>query len=1056
MARAGQAEIAAFVGAQPPHLLEPEELTTYTGTYAFAFPWATSEDEAEYPDRVCLDRLPWSRSARGSESSDWLGVYLLTPNYRTISCALRPYPRSLDAVADLLMRFAPGVPSRLFDLVVPLRPQRSDGFGFFIRFPSILRYIGTTGFAAIAFDLTRVGGKYFAAVLPRELGCHELLQYVMPLTSDDDAPLAIFVGCRANPWPEHAWVHLQDGDVVTVTRGHHAGPARIRVEELFQEDARWGPLHHALAVESPFAVCVLFQGLRYSIQPHFHFGVNIVQHILSCFRVDPTRTVTCAFPIVDADVQGDRCSTAIFVAEDPRFEAAGHGRLEPIFVLIDPRPLGQKHFCLQLEEPVAFPASELGSLTSLPDTGESGSVSSPPPGATGAIGPARDSDGNSAHIDVTIPEGHSWNTGVDDRGVTMPIDEPIMPAAGPSDALFAAISSPRTAVANEGFSAADDSTTSMHTAASEISGTRPATVVPDADAVIDVATTSPVGDFPDLTSGAMPGSASLIVLVYMPEFSPDLITLTVSFPTSVALFVSRLQDARSSELVVSFPDLFPVAALGHSSGRPSGSSLREWRVTEIQILARTGLPCPRSLLSAERLRFLLLMVRSGPDFAWALMQHFEAFLEGLRSASAWLLEAVQGCSALGHIETSWSQWEQLMVSAPGRFKGLIKRAELWHIESCKTRAACATFGRTVWPPAPPRAGPDLSACTQDSGHEICPELDDALRSATITTDQQIFDLVEAHVAPLPVLRRTLEEWQACLTDDELIAACADVLLVLWPEHLCDKVAGKADVPAAEPLDSSEFCPAIVPPQPVRPFAPRPVFWSGHIACSWISRWGLGLCPPAELPVFDSFPEPLPSASGFCVHFPPPPSPCSSFFQPGAGPVHLLRANRHWIERVTDLSGKLVQRALAGVPVHLAFPVNADAISPFSEWYYRKIGLGFATPKEAISGNFVDKKCPFTGNVSIRGAILKGMCISTKMKRTIIIRRNYLHYIKKFNRFEKRHSNLAVHCSPAFEPKEGDIITAGQCRPLAKTVRFNVIKVDKNQIFGSARKQFALF
>ena len=25
--------------------------------------------------------------------------------------------------------------------------------------------------------------------------------------------------------------------------------------------------------------------------------------------------------------------------------------------------------------------------------------------------------------------------------------------------------------------------------------------------------------------------------------------------------------------------------------------------------------------------------------------------------------------------------------------------------------------------------------------------------------------------------------------------------------------------------------------------------------------------------------------------------------------------------------------------------------------------------------------------------------------------------RKFNRFEKRHSNMAVHCSPAFEPKE---------------------------------------
>merc|ERR1712061_266275 len=125
-------------------------------------------------------------------------------------------------------------------------------------------------------------------------------------------------------------------------------------------------------------------------------------------------------------------------------------------------------------------------------------------------------------------------------------------------------------------------------------------------------------------------------------------------------------------------------------------------------------------------------------------------------------------------------------------------------------------------------------------------------------------------------------------------------------------------------------------------------------------------------------------------------------------------------------------------------------------YWRNVGLGFTTPKEAKDGKYVDKKCPFTGNVSIRGKLLKGMAISTKMKRTIIIRRGYLHYIKKYHRFEKRHKNVAVHCSPCFDPKEGDIVTAGQCRPLAKTVRFNVLKVEKNQIFGSARKQFMLF
>merc|ERR1711937_187051 len=126
-------------------------------------------------------------------------------------------------------------------------------------------------------------------------------------------------------------------------------------------------------------------------------------------------------------------------------------------------------------------------------------------------------------------------------------------------------------------------------------------------------------------------------------------------------------------------------------------------------------------------------------------------------------------------------------------------------------------------------------------------------------------------------------------------------------------------------------------------------------------------------------------------------------------------------------------------------------------YYKNVGLGYKTPKEAIEGTYVDKKCPFTSSVNIRGRILKGMCISAnKMKNTIVVRRDYLHYVKKYNRFEKRHRNIPAHCSPCFRVKEGDIITIGQCRPLSKTVKFNVLKVRKNEIFGSVKKQFMLF
>ena len=84
----------------------------------------------------------------------------------------------------------------------------------------------------------------------------------------------------------------------------------------------------------------------------------------------------------------------------------------------------------------------------------------------------------------------------------------------------------------------------------------------------------------------------------------------------------------------------------------------------------------------------------------------------------------------------------------------------------------------------------------------------------------------------------------------------------------------------------------------------------------------------------------------------------------------------------------------------------------------------------------DKKCPFTGLVSIRGRILTGTVVSTKMHRTLIIRREYLHYIPKYARYEKRHKNLAAHVSPAFRVEEGDQVTVGQCRPLSKTVGFH--------------------
>merc|ERR1712079_959318 len=120
------------------------------------------------------------------------------------------------------------------------------------------------------------------------------------------------------------------------------------------------------------------------------------------------------------------------------------------------------------------------------------------------------------------------------------------------------------------------------------------------------------------------------------------------------------------------------------------------------------------------------------------------------------------------------------------------------------------------------------------------------------------------------------------------------------------------------------------------------------------------------------------------------------------------------------------------------------------------GLGFKAPAEARVGNYIDKKCPFTGKVSIRGRILTGVVAKLKMNRTAVIRRDYLHYVKKYNRFEKRHKTISVHCSPAFRLKQGDVVTVGQCRPISKTVRFNVLRKEVQRVEGNVKKAFVLF
>lgn len=102
---------------------------------------------------------------------------------------------------------------------------------------------------------------------------------------------------------------------------------------------------------------------------------------------------------------------------------------------------------------------------------------------------------------------------------------------------------------------------------------------------------------------------------------------------------------------------------------------------------------------------------------------------------------------------------------------------------------------------------------------------------------------------------------------------------------------------------------------------------------------------------------------------------------------------------------------------------------------RNIGIVLEVPKQKCS----DTKCPFHGNLSVRGRQFTGTVTSTKMRKTAVIEFERLYFLKKYERYEKRRTKLKVHNPECINAKEGDVVNLIECRPLSKTKNFVIIK-----------------
>jgi small subunit ribosomal protein S17 len=102
---------------------------------------------------------------------------------------------------------------------------------------------------------------------------------------------------------------------------------------------------------------------------------------------------------------------------------------------------------------------------------------------------------------------------------------------------------------------------------------------------------------------------------------------------------------------------------------------------------------------------------------------------------------------------------------------------------------------------------------------------------------------------------------------------------------------------------------------------------------------------------------------------------------------------------------------------------------------RNIGVEVVLPKEVCS----DPHCPFHGRLSVRGQVITGVVVSSKMDKTAIVQREISRYVPKYERYEKRSHKYAVHNPKCLNVQRGDIVKIMECRPLSKSKTFVVIE-----------------
>ena len=119
-------------------------------------------------------------------------------------------------------------------------------------------------------------------------------------------------------------------------------------------------------------------------------------------------------------------------------------------------------------------------------------------------------------------------------------------------------------------------------------------------------------------------------------------------------------------------------------------------------------------------------------------------------------------------------------------------------------------------------------------------------------------------------------------------------------------------------------------------------------------------------------------------------------------------------------------------------VKKKAVKVEKKPEYRDIGIDVKAPGRVCD----DPYCPFHGTLSVRGQIFEARVKTAKMEGSVVVEVERLHYVKKYERYEKRFKRISAHLPGCMDVKPGDPVRIMECRPLSKTISFVVVEVSQ--------------